>query len=457
MAGNQVVLTFAGDIGNLPRVSNQAADAVEQVGTSATSASDDLNNAGRSADMTSDRMGNLGSSITGLTDGLDSLAGASQALVDVQNYSRDRAMKLARAQADVEQAMLDGQQAAIDLEQATVDLNQAQADGRQAGIDLEQSQVDIKQANLDAATALKDYNAAVKEFGAGSDEARQAQIDLTQANLDEKQAIEDGNQARIDANQALVDGKQYALDGTQAVRDAKDAQLNLNDAMHEANPSALSEFSNAIGVVTPLLSGLVGVIGLMTAAQISLNLAFLASPITWIIVGVTAIIAVIVLIATKTDWFQRAWKNSWKWIKDAAKNTMDWIKGIPAATANIFSKVADFITKPYKAAFNMIKSAWNSTVGGFGFTVPGWIPGIGGNSFRIPKLHAGGTVPGVVGSEVLTILQAGEKVSSIASRGGGEPVLLGSDGSQLGDLLIDLIAKSMKRRGGDPEAMGIRI
>lgn len=462
MAGNVVTLEFAGDAKKLAQASNDARRSVGQVGDASTEASADMANASREAQTYTDRVGQLGAGVTGMTDAVDSAGAAFQGMADLQDAGRAAAMKLARAQADVEQAHLDAEQAVIDLEQATRDLNQAQADGRQSGIDLKQARVDERQANLDAATALKDYNTAVREHGANSEEAQQAAIDLEQAEVDLRQAQEDGKQAQLDWAQAQTDGKQATVDAAQAVRDGKAAQLDLNDAMKEANPSGLQQWADKINMISPILSGLIGVVGLVTAAQWAWNAAQLASPTTWIIAGIAAIVAIIVVIATKTDWFQRAWRNSWKWIKESAANVMEWFRKIPGWTGQIFGRVAELITRPYRAAFNMIARAWNNTVGRLSFSVPGWIPGIGGNSFSVPNIptfHQGGRVPGAPGTEVMAILQAGETVTSRAgSVSGGPQLVIRGDGSQLGDALVDLIRMSMTtRNNGDPAALGIRV
>lgn len=195
------------------------------------------------------------------------------------------------------------------------------------------------------------------------------------------------------------------------------------------------------------------------AAQWLMNTALFASPITWIVIGIVALIAVIVLIARKTDWFSQAWRASWKWIKSAASNTWDFIKKIPGWTGQAFSKIASFITAPYKAAFNGISRAWNRTVGGLSFTVPSWVPFIGGNGFSVPHLptfHAGGVVPGVAGTPTMALLQAGERVTNVAGAGGGGAVTIGSDGSKLGDALVDLIAAAVRKRGGRPADLGLK-
>lgn len=204
-----------------------------------------------------------------------------------------------------------------------------------------------------------------------------------------------------------------------------------------------------------------GVTKAAAAAQWLMNTALLASPITWIVIAIVALIAVIVLIATKTDWFSKAWRASWGWIKSAAANAWDYMKKIPGWIGSAFSKVADFISRPYKAAFNMIARAWNNTIGRLSFTFPSWIPGIGGNGFSVPNLptfHSGGVVGGVRGTPQVALLQAGERVSSISTgSSGGGWIPIGSDGSRLGDAILEAVATAVRTRGGRPEVIGVKV
>jgi hypothetical protein len=189
-----------------------------------------------------------------------------------------------------------------------------------------------------------------------------------------------------------------------------------------------------------------------------LNTALLASPITWIVLGIIALVAVIVLIATKTDWFSRAWRASWRWIKDAASNTWDYMKKIPGWIGTAFAKVADFISRPYRTAFNMIARAWNNTVGRLSFTFPSWIPGIGGNGFSVPNLptfHSGGVVGGVRGTPQVALLQAGERVSSVSTGGGASGTTVVADGPVM-SALVGALATEIRRLGGRPENIGLR-
>lgn len=167
--------------------------------------------------------------------------------------------------------------------------------------------------------------------------------------------------------------------------------------------------------------------GAQTAAQWALNAALLASPLTWIVVGILALVAVVVLIATKTTWFQDAWRVTWSAVKSLAGGVVDWFKGIPHMIETAFSGLVNIILWPYKTAFNMISDAWNNTIGKLSWTVPSWVPFIGGNTISAPKLpkwHSGGMVDGgPEGAEVLGILRVGERVQTreqqaAADRGG---------------------------------------
>jgi hypothetical protein len=391
---NKVTLTFAGDADSLAKASKESEQALGGVGSAADATGKQLSDASKKSADLGAKVGHLGSAVSGAADAFDAIGGSLSAVVDLQRAGAERASRLQRA--------------LLDVEQAQEDYNQALRDSRQAAIDSGQAAIDLEQANLDASTALKDYNKAVKEHGKNSDEARQAAIDLKQAGQDVAQAQEDQAQFTRDAAQATID--------------AKGAQMDLNDANREAHPPELAKYADELGMISPLLSAVVGVVGLVTAAQWLWNASLLANPLTWIVIGIIALVAVIVLIATKTTWFQDLWHAAWGGIKAAASDVWDFMKKIPDWTEAAFGKVAHVITAPYRFAFNLIADAWNHTIGSLHWSVPSWIPGIGGNQIsvpNIPKFHSGGVVPGAPGSELLAVLQAGETVVPAGGAGGG--------------------------------------
>ncbi len=116
----------------------------------------------------------------------------------------------------------------------------------------------------------------------------------------------------------------------------------------------------------------------------------------------------------------------WDWIKDKASGVIDFFASIPGKIGSAFSSVADAITSPFKAAFNFIKTLWNSTIGRLSFSIPSWVPGIGGKGFSMPQLAKGGTItdPGfvMVGEQGPERLWLGEGATvEPLSRGGSAP------------------------------------
>jgi phage-related protein len=206
-----------------------------------------------------------------------------------------------------------------------------------------------------------------------------------------------------------------------------------------------------------------------TGVQWLLNAAMTANPIGIIIVAIGALIAIIVLIATKTTWFQDIWNAAWGGIKAAAMAVWDWLKGawdwlgnafdwlvdkfraIPENLKNNFLGLFNIITAPFRAAFNFISDIWNNTIGRLSWSVPSWVPFIGGNTISVPKLphfHTGGIVPGLPGQEMLAVLQAGERVTP-AGKSTATVIEIRSSGSDVDDLLVKILQRAIKARGGN--------
>jgi hypothetical protein len=470
---NQIKLTFLGDSESLSKATKKSDTALSTLNKTADKSGKALADSGKKTEDFGAKMGHLGSAISGANDAIGAITDGVQALIDVQSAGAERASKLTRAEIDVEQAMQDSEQAARDLRQSQLDLNQSRLDGQQATIDAATAENDAKQALLDADTAQKDYNTAVKEHGVNSAEARQAAIDLTTAQIALNQAHLDGAQAQADMAQATEDGNQALDDGKQAAIDAKGAQQDLIDALREAKPTDAEKLGANLQTYSSVISAIIGILGLATAAQWLFNAALWASPITWIVLAVAAFVAIMIYLATQTTVFQDVWKAVWGFLKDVGawfagpfsdffvrgfKVVMlyleDWwskVKALPSQIKNAFVAVTDYLVSPFKAAFNMISTIWNATVGKLSWSVPAWVPGIGGNSLSAPKIphfHRGGQVSGAMGSEMLAVLQAGETVSTPG--GHSEETVMLSAGDEFGRFLLNTIRDQVGLRGGDP-------
>lgn len=395
---NQVTLTFAGDSKALERAAAAAAAAVSGVGRQVTDTSGQLQAGAREAASFRDRMDRLGTKTFETVASLDAAKSAVEDLIDSQHQAK---------------------QATVDLAQAQEDLNQAHLDGKQAVRDSAQSQLDIEQALIDADQAQKDYNEAVKEFGVNSLQARQAALDMKQAQEDVNQANLDGEQATADARQASIDAQQAAVDMAEAQRQSADVTKIMSMAIAAA-----------------------------TIAQLAFNVAMTLNPIGLVVVAVAALVAAIVYLATQTTFFQDLWKVAWGWIKKTAVDVWEWLKKLPELIGREFKAITDFIYAPFKAAFNLVSKAWNNTIGKLSWTVPNWIPGLGGNTISAPKLpmfHRGGIMPGAPGTEGLALLQAGETITP-AGQGGGSLTLAVGDaaGSDMDRLMAAWITRLVR-------------
>lgn len=136
----------------------------------------------------------------------------------------------------------------------------------------------------------------------------------------------------------------------------------------------------------------------------------------------------------------------WNGITAAASRIFNGLKatvlgifrGMWDGVKGLFNGATTFITAPFRAAVDAFKGLWNRTVGGFGFTIPSWVPVVGGKEFKIPKLAAGGIVTsptlalvGEAGPEAVVPLDryrgGGQSIVVNVTAGVGDPVAIGRE------------------------------
>ena len=121
--------------------------------------------------------------------------------------------------------------------------------------------------------------------------------------------------------------------------------------------------------------------GAAAVAQSGLNLAFLACPITWIILGIMAVVAIFVTLWKKCEGFRNFWKNAWEAIKVAfaiaKENIMSGFQKIKDKIQPIIDAVQNLIGK-FKEAGEALK---NSKIGSAVSSAVSWVGGkIAGNA-----------------------------------------------------------------------------
>ncbi len=195
--------------------------------------------------------------------------------------------------------------------------------------------------------------------------------------------------------------------------------------------------------------------GVQTVAQWALNSAFLACPITWIILGMAALIAIFLVLWNNCEGFRNFFIGMWTGIQSALQSfdawittamTTDWttsfgtlgsilnaffftVGSVWESIKMIFSGVIGFITSVFagdwagawnyvvqifsgifssigaiaKAPLNAVIGLINAAIGGINslsVDIPEWVPGVGGQHFgvnipQLPMLAKGGITNGV--------------------------------------------------------------
>ncbi|MYS34936.1 MULTISPECIES: phage tail tape measure protein [unclassified Streptomyces] len=158
----------------------------------------------------------------------------------------------------------------------------------------------------------------------------------------------------------------------------------------------LKDHQGLIKIVAPVLLGLAVAIGVAVVAQWAWNAALWAWPGTWIIAGIMALVAVIVLIvvywdeiAAKTgevwDWITGKLGEAWDWITQKSSETWDAVTGaLSDAWDWITTKLGDawgWITEKAQTAFDfvtgIIETAITAQIDAIGWlaAVPGRVKG----------------------------------------------------------------------------------
>jgi hypothetical protein len=147
------------------------------------------------------------------------------------------------------------------------------------------------------------------------------------------------------------------------------------------------------------------------------------------------------------------WGGIWDFIKGLWDKVIGFVKEIPGRVKSAFSKLGEIISAPFRAGFDAVKGFWNNTIGGKGFDIPSWVPLVGGKSFRFPRFHSGGVVPGPAGAEVPILARAGERVltreQDLAAGGGDTNVTVIIDGRAIDESLVRVVRardRGLKRR-----------
>ena len=94
------------------------------------------------------------------------------------------------------------------------------------------------------------------------------------------------------------------------------------------------------------------------------------------------------VMAVQRNWdtIKQGAADVWTFVRDQFGNLLAFFRDLPGKLAGFMGGVADTLTAPFRSAFSAIARLWNDTVGALSFTVPSWVPGLGGKGWEVPNI-----------------------------------------------------------------------
>ena len=138
--------------------------------------------------------------------------------------------------------------------------------------------------------------------------------------------------------------------------------------------------SMILGPIVTYIGTIISLVGYLKVAFGALNLTFLASPIFWIIAGIVAFLAILIVLYNKCEWFRNMVNQALNFIVNIVKNVVNRIKlyitlikiiinGIVATVNTVKTKIKSFIDAVvgfFKDMPNKIKDVGMNIVKGIG-------------------------------------------------------------------------------------------
>lgn len=208
--------------------------------------------------------------------------------------------------------------------------------------------------------------------------------------------------------------------------------------------STLIKVGAGISTIINLIKSLGLATKAMTAAQWLLNAAMNANPIALIVTAIVGLIAIIVLLWTKCEWFREGVMIIITTIWNAIQSAMDFIisifttvfnfiwgiiSGVINSIISAFQKVANVVKSVFTSVKNAISSLFsgvanilkapinglitlvNKVIKGLNkIKMPDWVPAIGGKGINIPLIPKLATGTNYIAREGLAYLHEGEAV-----------------------------------------------
>lgn len=372
----------------------------------------------------------------------------------------------------------------------------------------------LKRATLAAEKAQIKYGQAVKQFGPDSLQARTAlaAYEIAQQKVAKEMA---GKMDKLTQEQKILAATSLIYKQT---TDAQGDFARTSDGLANSQRTMTAEFDNLktqlgefllpimIKILpylkdfaqwasdNPKVIGAIAVgIGVLTAAVIALNVAMALNPAVLITAGIIALGAGLVLAYQKFEtfrtivdtvmgvvkwWFETVTVPLFKAVLVAGEAIFTGLKAVITNVAvpafKVFKEIMGGVFDGVKATideviipafrgllavvktiFNGIATAWNNTFGKLSFSIPNWVPGIGGKGFNVPDIPmlANGGI--VTGPTLAMVGEAGpEAVIPLDRAGGMGAVTINVNGGDP-QAVVDALRRYYRQNGPLPVAVAL--
>ena len=117
-----------------------------------------------------------------------------------------------------------------------------------------------------------------------------------------------------------------------------------------------------------VLTILAGVIAIVVGVCLAFNAALLANPITWIVIGIAALVAAFVILWNECEGFRNFWIELWEKVKELFAAFLESIQPAVDAFINMFNEAwellkviwNDYLVPLFKLAWEAIKIVWDA-------------------------------------------------------------------------------------------------
>jgi len=347
-----------------------------------------------------------------------------------------------------------------------ISISAAEIEAKALSMGLGQTTVDMDKVKVKtfAVTAAQNkLSDAIAKHGKDSTQARDATLNLEKAQSALSNTMASGKTVLSDTDKALstqqlildksTDAQKAWADGGRA---ASEAQNGLSSTMAESSEKLATIVAPAFAKLVEILGGIADwasknqaaaiTIGVVTAAVWLLNIALAANPIVLLVAAIAVAIGALIYFWTTSERFRSIVIGVFETVGNAVIGTVRWIVGawesaqtffdlLPTRIGRALGNLGEIIGGAFKFALNLAIDYVNFYINRLNDLIHGinWIsdkvgiPGIP-DVPRVARMHTGGTVPGMPGTERLILARAGENVSSGVGNGGGTEVRVTGSG-----------------------------